>query len=61
VCGKRYKNINGLKYVSSSALTFFIELLTSVQHEKHNVQHKKLILAAASEAENSEAIGLMNS
>ena len=61
VCGKRYKNLNGLKYVSSSALTFFIELLTSVQHEKHNVQHKKLILAAASEAENSEAIGLMNS
>jgi transcription factor SFP1 len=30
VCGKRYKNINGLKYVSSSALTFYIELLIAV-------------------------------
>jgi hypothetical protein len=63
VCGKRYKNLNGLKYVSSSALTFFIELLTSVQHKGHSPgcnPELKLVSAAASEAENPEAVGLMN-
>jgi transcription factor SFP1 len=63
VCGKRYKNLNGIKYVSSSALTFFIQLLTSFQHKGHSLYCNpeiKLVMAAASETENSEAIGLMN-
>jgi hypothetical protein len=63
VCKRRYKNLNGLKYVRSSATPFFMELLTKFQHTQHSPACKaelELMLAGASEPENPGAIGLIN-
>jgi hypothetical protein len=63
VCKRRYKSLNGLKYVRSSATPFFMELLTKFQHTQHSPACKaelELMLAGASEPENPGAIGLIN-
>jgi transcription factor SFP1 len=35
-CGKRYKNLNGLKYVSTPLQSSLVTLLTPSQHKQHS-------------------------
>jgi len=36
VCGKRYKNLNGLKYVGFFFLGYFVTIANSLQHKQHS-------------------------